>query len=137
MEKVKENVPPRVWVYARCPGSYTATKEQAEFLGLRARLSGATVVGVSTDTKSGWNRPGYRELLHRMKQGDFNCIYITRMGALGHSERQLLRFFSRAMKYGIKVRAIETDLQYQAHTCHLWQKVERRAMKKGCELPWA
>lgn len=75
MEKVKENVPPRVWVYARCPGSYTATKEQAEFLGLRARLSGATVVGVSTDTKSGWNRPGYRELLHRMKQGDFNCIY--------------------------------------------------------------
>ena len=137
MEKVNENVPPRVWVYARCPGSYTATKEQAEFLGLRARLSGATVVGVSTDTKSGWNRPGYRELLHRMKQGDFNCIYITRMGALVHSERQLLRFFSRAMKYGIKVRAIETDLQYQAHTCHLGQKVERRARKKGCELPWA
>ena len=76
MEKVNENVPPRVWIYARCPGSYTATKEQAEFLGLRARLSGATVVGISTDTKNGWHRPGYRELLHRMKQGSFNCIYI-------------------------------------------------------------
>ena len=137
MEKVNENVPPRVWVYARCPGSYTATKTQAEFLALRARLSGATVAGISMDTKTGWNRPGYRELLHRMKQGDFNCIYITRMGALGHSERQLLRFFSRAMKYGIKVRTIETDLQYQAYTCHLGQKVERRARKKGCELPWA
>ena len=77
MEKVNENVPPRVWVYARCPGSYTATKNQAEFLALRARLSGATVAGISMDTKTGWNRPGYRELLHRMKRGDFNCIYIT------------------------------------------------------------
>ena len=58
MEKVNENVPPRVWVYARCPGSYTATKNQAEFLALRARLSGATVAGISMDTKTGWNRPG-------------------------------------------------------------------------------
>lgn len=58
MEKVNENVPPRVWVYARCPGSYTATKNQAESLALRARLSGATVAGISMDTKTGWNRPG-------------------------------------------------------------------------------
>lgn len=137
MEKVKENVPPRVWVYARCPGSYTATKEQAEFLGLRARLSGATVVGVSTDTKSGWNRPGYRELLHHMKQGDFNCIYITRMGSLGHSERQLLRFFSMAMKHNIKVRAIEADLRNQANAYSVGRKVERRAMRNGWEMPWA
>ena len=137
MEKVNENVPPRVWVYARCPGSYTATKNQAEFLALRARLSGATVAGISMDTKTGWNRPGYRELLHRMKQGDFNCIYITRMGSLGHSERQLLRFFSTAMKHNIKVRAIETDLRSQANAYSVGRKVERRAMRNGWEMPWA
>ena len=72
-----------------------------------------------------------------MKQGDFGYIYITRMGSLGHSERQLLRFFSLAMKHNIKVRAIEADLRNQANAYSVGRKVERRAMRNGWELPWA
>lgn len=127
----------RVWIYARCPGSYTATKNQAEFLDLRARLSGAVVAGMSMDTRKGWWRPGYRELMHRMKNADFNCIYIARLGALGHSRRRLLRFFSRVMKYKIRVCSIEIDLRYQLSTCHLVGKIEGKAAKHGWELPWA
>lgn len=137
MEKEKEPIAPRVWIYARHPGSYTATKSQAEFLALRAKLSGAMVVGVSMDARRGWRRPGYRNLIRQMQKSDFDCIYITQMATLGHSERQLLRFFSLAMKRHIKVRAVETSLPYQANTCRLGRKLERRATKRGWELPWA
>ena len=137
MEKEKEPIAPRVWIYARHPGSYTATKSQAEFLALRAKLSGAMVVGVSMDARRGWRRPGYRNLIRQMQKSDFDCIYITQMATLGHSERQLLRFFSMAMKHNIKVRAIETDLRSQANAYSVGRKVERRAMRNGWEMPWA
>lgn len=91
MEKVNENVPPRVWVYARCPGSYTATKNQAEFLALRARLSGATVAGISMDTKTGWNRPGYGRNIKYAKlrpKGSQRAIRFRSLGP-GYSEQEL------------------------------------------------
>lgn len=137
MEKQQEAAASRVWIYARHPGSYTATKSQAEFLALRAKLSGSVVAGVSLDSRDGWRRPGYRDLLRRMKKSDFNCIYITRMETLGQSRRRLLHFFSLAMKHHIKIRVVETSLLYQANTCRLGTKLERRAARKGWELPWA
>ena len=102
MKTTKE--PQRAWLYARVPGNYIETKNTLNVLMLQAQRDGAEVVGWGYDIHHGWlRRPAYRRMMREAKAGHIERIYICRMSQISGTERHLISFFRRLMRYKVNV----------------------------------
>ena len=91
----------RVWLYARIPGNDGETLRCIRECAAKAQQDNCKIVGTSADERYGWLlRPGYREMMRRVKAGEIDCIYIYRMRQISGNEQHLFRFFQQVMQHG-------------------------------------
>ena len=133
----KELSPCRVWLYARIPGDYVGTMDSIKVCALQAHADGCTVVGSSTDEHGGWLlRPGYREMLRHIRKGEIDTVYICRMSQISGTERHLISFFRRLMRYKVNVIATEYALNLKVPAYHMGTIIDEICARKGWERPW-
>lgn len=127
----------RVWLYARIPGDYVGTMDSIKVCAIQAEADGYEIVGSSTDNHRGWLlRPGYREMMRRVRKGEIDAIYFCRMRQISCRERHLFSFFRQLMKYGVKAAATEYNIEYRANNFKFGRKIETYAAKHGLEKPY-
>ena len=127
----------RVWLYARIPGDYVGTMNSIKVCAIQAEADGCEIVGSSTDLRSGWLlRPGYREMLRRVRMGEIDAVYFCRMRHISRRERHLFSFFRQLMKYEVKAAATEYDIAYRVSNFKLGRKIEAYAAKHGMTSPY-
>ena len=127
----------RVWLYARIPGDYMGTMNSIKVCAIQAEANGCEIVGSSTDNHNGGLlRPGYREMMRRVRKGEIDAIYFCRMRQISRRERRLFSFFRQLMRHGVKAAATEYDIAYRASNFKFGRKVEAYAAKRGLESPY-
>lgn len=128
---------PRAWGYARIPGDLAATKSCLQNCRAKAESNGCDWVGASEDLRSGWlQRPGYREMIRRIKAGEVDSIYIPRMHHISSSERHLLAFFKLLTKHKVKLVTTEYSIRSRVRNYRFSKKVEEYAARHDLPVPW-
>lgn len=127
----------RVWLYARIPGDYVGTMNSIKVCAIQAEADGCEIVGSSTDSHGGLlPRPGYREMMRRVRKGEVDAIYFCRLRHISRRERRLFSFFRQLMKHGVKAAATEYDLAYRASNFKFGRKLEAYSAKRGLPIPY-
>lgn len=129
--------PQRAWLYARVPGNYVESKNTLNVLMLQAQRDGAEVVGWGHDIHHGWlRRPAYRRMMREAKAGHIERIYICRMSQISGTERHLISFFRRLMRYKVNVIATEYAMNLKVPAYHMGTIIDEICARKGWERPW-
>ena len=63
-------------------------------------------------------------------------IYICRMSQISGTERHLISFFRRLMRYKVNVIATEYALNLKVPAYHMGTVIDEICARKGWERPW-
>ena len=134
---MKDNETPRAWLYARVPGNDTRTLECLRDCAVQAGADGCQIIGSSTDEKRGWLlRPGCREMQQKIKSGEVDAIYVSRIRQISGKERHLFAFFKLAMQHNEKIYTQEYNLRDRLHNYRLEYRIETYAWQHNLPMPW-
>ena len=128
----------KVWLYARQHTTQAELRQQLHSLYQISAAQGLTVVGVSTDSEDAplRKRPGLKELCWQVRKGQIQTVMVTRLSALSHSNRLLLRLLKQMQRYGVKLQTGHTQLMYELYVRGLETPLRNRAARFGGNLPY-
>lgn len=125
----------RVWVYARIPGYPRATEGHLAEMVQKAEEAGYQVVGKSLDVHRGWwRRPGLREMMHHIRKGEVDRVYIESIGSISHTDSHNIWFLKQLSRHQVKVQAMQYNIAFRARQ-HGYE-IATWALQKGLDIPW-
>ena len=112
---------PRAWAYAREAKDSPALPQQLADLCATARLEGYCLVGQSCDStrRSMIHRPGRRALLHAVRNGQIDDVFVTRLSQLSSKRGRLRHILALFQRKNVRIHTTEIDLRYDLYRHNL------------------
>lgn len=136
---MKNEGKPCVWLYARGGSARPAVLiAQMRDLVEEADRRGYPVAGASQDQKASWGRQytGLNEMRRAVRAGRANAVLVKNLGQLGAHDKTALCILRFLQDHGAVLLCAESDVRYELYIRGLEQPLRRRALKKGCGVPW-
>jgi len=128
-----------VWIYGRSRSqNSTVLFTQVSELLEEAEQRGYIVVGASQDQADGRNlhRVGLKAMMDTVRRGSVNTVMIGDLSRFSHDNKTLFRILCFLQDHGAVLVTARTDLRYELSIRGLERPLRKRALQRGCELPW-
>ncbi len=128
-----------VWLYARSGSPHPSAvifkmRELVEEVDHR----GYCVAGASQD-QTGRRRghdTGLSEMCRAIRTGSANAVLVKSVSQLSTHHKTALCILQFLQDHGAVLLCAESDVRYELYIRGLEQPLRRRALKRGCGLPW-
>ncbi len=103
-----------------------------------AEQRGYIVVGASQDQADGRNlhRVGLKAMMDTVRRGSANTVMIGDLSRFSHDNKTLFRILCFLQDHDAVLITARTDLRYELSIRGLERPLRKRALQRGCELPW-
>lgn len=128
-----------VWLYSRSGSSRPSVLfYQMEALRETAEKRGYIIIGNSQDMGTGRSiaRVGLRKMMQAARAGTVHAVLVQNLTRLSHDLSIQIKILEFLQDYGTILVTTESDLRYELYIRGLEDRLIRRAIRKGCGLPW-
>ena len=128
-----------VWLYARSGSPHlSAVISKMHGLAEEADRRSYCVAGASHDRgrRRRGHDTGLSEMCRAIRTGRANAVLIKSVSQLSTRYKTALCILQFLQEHGAVLLCAESDVRYELHILGLAQPLRRRALKRGCGLPW-
>ena len=127
-----------VWIYGRSRSQNGAVSKQVSELLEEAERRGDVVAGASQDQADGrdLHRAGLKAMMDTVRRGNADTVMIGDRSRFSHDNKALFRILCFLQDHGAVLVTAGTDLRYELSLRGLERPLRKRALQRGCELPW-
>ncbi len=98
----------------------------------KVQEAGDRIIGSSSDIHAGaLFRPGRKEMIRHVWQGEVDCICIPDLGTISRRWYPLIAFLREVENQGVTVQTGQYSLRYVANYRGIGEGMETRPLRKG------